>query len=142
MVHIADCEIAPGRKYVVEVEIIVVPGSIIPLIVRTTPKPQGKDWGDIVGNFDGVSWSAGNFLVNVDDVNAMLKFLSLKPAPHITVVDLVGPGPTFVNTDVNATDLLIILKAFKGDLYPPKVLLDGGYPDLQGGESLTDCPAN
>jgi hypothetical protein len=72
----------------------------------------------------------------------MIKFLTLKPAPHITVVDLVGPAPTFVNMDVNATDLLIILKAFKGEPFPPVALLEDGYPDLQNGDSLTDCPSN
>ena len=142
LVHITDCEIAPGRVYRVAVENCDTPGLFASLDMRTTPKPVGKDWGDIVGNFDGVSWSAPNGLVGVDDVLAMIKFLTLKPAPHITVVDLVGPAPTFVNTDVTATDLLILLRAFMGELYPPFVLVDGGYPDLQNGESLTDCPPN
>ncbi len=140
--HVTDCEIAPGRVYRIEIEDAKAPGLFKNLDLRTTPKPVGKDWGDIVGHFTGVNWTAPNFLVNVDDINAMLKFLSLKPAPHVTVVDLVGPGPTFVNMDVNATDLLIIIRAFLGELYPPFALVDGGYPDLQNGESLTDCPAN
>ena len=70
-------------------------------------------------------------------LEAMLNFLTLKPgSPHVTVVDLVGGAPTFVNTDASATDLLIILQAFAGSEYPPAVLLNEGYPGLLGGASL------
>ena len=75
--------------------------------------------------------------MGVDDVNALIKFLSLKPAPHITVVDLVGPSPTFVNTDVNASDLQQILKAFSGDPFPPAPLVADGYP---ADGDVTQCP--
>lgn len=136
VVHIGDCEIAPVRTYGISATTDGVVFSN-PLVIGTIEKPQGKFWGDVVGNFDGVVWSPPNGLVGVDDVNAVIKFLSLKPAPHITVVDLVGSSPTFVNTDVNASDLQQILKAFSEGVFPPIPLLVDGYP---ADGDLTQCP--
>ena len=136
VVHIGACEIAPVRTYAISAT---ADGAVFsdPLVVATIEQPQGKFWGDIVGSFDGIAWSAPNGLVGVSDVQAMIKFLSLKPAPHITVVDLVGSSPTFVNTDVTATDLLILIKAFLADPFPPVVLVKGGYP---ANGDVTQCP--
>jgi choice-of-anchor B domain-containing protein len=142
LIHITDCEVAPGQVYRIEMEDSNAPGLFAELVIRTTPKPDGKDWGDLVGSFDGLSWSEPNGLAGVDDVLAMVKFLTLQPAPHITVIDLVGPPPLSVNIDANGTDLLMILKAFKGELFPPKPLLIDGYPDLHDSGSLSDCTGN
>jgi hypothetical protein len=97
--------------------------------VGTIRLPQGKQWGDMVGNFDGILWSEPNGLVGVDDVLAMIKYITLKPAPHITVVNLVGEVPNFL---VNASDLLTALQAFGSDSYPPVAFTTQGPP--------TDCP--
>ena len=101
-------------------------------------KLQGKFWGDVVGSFDGVSWSGPNVLVNVDDVVATIAFLTLKPgAPHVTVLDLAGGAPTFLNFDVNATDLQLVLEGFGSGTFPPLALTGTGYP---ADGDVTQCP--
>lgn len=143
LVHIADCEIAPDQTYGIIVETAQIPGVFSdPLVIGTTPKPQDKSWGDLVGSFDGTTWSAPDNLVGVNDVQAMIKFITLKPAPHITVIDMVGGKPTFFNFDLNVRDLQILLKAFKGDAFPPQTILADDYPDLTNGASLADCTGN
>ena len=150
LVHIVDCEVAPSRVYRVEVESPALPGVFAALDIRTSPTPEGKDWGDIVGSFDGTTWSAGNLLVGVDDVSAIIKFLTLKPAPHVTVCEMLSAvGPTYVNMDVSADELGQVIRCFQGELYPPLPMVLGGYPDLNdivvppaGVETLLDCPPN
>ena len=136
VVHLSDCEIAPAQTYGVSAT---TDGTSFSsrLVVATTPKPQGKFWADLVGNFDGVAWSGPNWLVNVDDVSSMIKFLTDKPAPHITVVDLVGAAPTYTNCLINATDLQMVLSGFKGDPFPPVAITALGYP-VSG--DVTLCP--
>lgn len=136
VVHIGDCEIAPVRAYGISATSDGVVFSER-LVVGTIEKPHDKDWGDIVGSFDGVEWSATNGLVSVDDLFAMIRFLTLKPAPHVTVVDLIGSFPTFVNMDVNASDLQQMLKAFVGGPFPPLAMVFDGYPD---DGDVTLCP--
>ena len=143
LVHIVDCEVAPGRVYRVGVETSALPGVFAELDIRTSPKPEGKDWGDIVGNFTGTVWTAGNLLVSVDDVSAIIKFLTLKPAPHVTRCEMLSAiGPTYVNMDVSADELGQIIRCFQGELFPPLPMVLGGYPDLQAGGLLTDCTGN
>lgn len=136
VVHIGDCEIAPVKTYGISATSDGITFSDS-LIVGTIERPLDKHWGDVVGKFDGTEWSPPNGLLGVDDVSAILKFLTLKPAPHITVLDLVGPSPTFLNMDVNASDLQQILIAFKGGLFPPIPLLVDGYP---ANGDVTLCP--
>ena len=112
--------------------------SLIHSSLGTVPKPQGKSWGDLVGGFDGVDWTRSNNLVNVDDVAAVLSYVANKPGkPHITRVDIAGASPTFTDFIVNATDLLLELKAFQGDSYPPLPFVAEGYP---ANGDLTQCP--
>ena len=127
-VHVGDCEIAPVQSYALSAT---TDGSIFsdPLVLATIDKPQGKFWADIVGSFDGTTWSAPNYLVNVDDVVAWVKYVTLKPAPHVTVVDLDGETPNFI---INATDLQFILAGFRGETYPPPSFSNQGPP--------VDCP--
>ncbi len=65
----------------------------------------------------------------MDDVTAVIKFITLKPAPHITVVDLGGEVPNWL---INASDLQFVLGAFKGNSYPPVAFPNQGGP--------ADCP--
>ena len=123
-VHVGDCEIAPVTSYAIRSSQDGVSFSE-PLYVGTIGKPQSKFWGDTVGNFNGVDWTAPNFLVNVDDVVAWVKYVTLKPAPHITVVDLDGEAPNFV---INATDLQFVLQGFGGKPYPPSAFPTQGGP--------------
>ena len=137
VVHVGDCEIAPVESYALRATaegIIFSP----PLVLGTIEKPQGKFWGDIVGGFDGTSWSGPNGLVNVDDVSAWVKYVTLRPAPHVTVVDLAGPAEThFVNFVINATDLSLILQAFRAQPYPPPPFIADGYP---ADGNIENCP--
>lgn len=82
-----------------------------------------------MGSFSGVSWSEPNGLVSVDDVVAWVKYVTLKPAPHVTVLDLDGETPNFI---INATDLQYVLSGFRGDSYPPPAFANQGGP--------ADCP--
>lgn len=128
VIHVGDCEIAPARTYGLRTTFDGVFFSE-PLIVPTIEQPQGKFWADLVGSFDGESWSGPNRLVNVDDVVAMLQFLTLRAAPHITMLDLANEQPNFI---INATDLLLILQGFGGSTYPPPPFSNQGDP--------TQCP--
>ena len=128
VVHVGDCEVAPFRIYAISATGDGI--SFSPrLVLGTTRSPQGKFWADLVGSFDGFDWSPPNGLLGVDDVSAMIKFITLKPAPHITVVDLSGQVPNWL---INATDLQIVIGAFKGDPYPPVAFPNKGSP--------ADCP--
>jgi hypothetical protein len=100
-----------------------------PLILETITKPESKFWGDLVGSFDGVIWTIPNGLVNVDDVLAVLKFIKLKPAPHVTVIDLANEVPNFI---INASELQFSLQSFSGKPYPPVPFDNQGTPG--------DCP--
>ena len=96
----------------------------------TIAKPQGKFWGDLVGSFDGSSWSAPNRLVGVDDVVSMISFLKLDSTrPHTTWVDLGGEAPNWL---VNVSDLQFVLEGFGGKTYPPIAFFHQGPP--------SDCP--
>lgn len=140
VVHISDCEIAPAFFYAISATRDGVTFSD-PLIMGTVPKPEGKHWGDVVGSFDGVEWSKPNGLVSVDDVLAIIKFLTLKPAPHLTVVELAGEVPNWL---INATDLQLVLKAFTADPYPPlgfpTHVCEGGADDGVLCDPLVDPP--
>jgi hypothetical protein len=136
VVHIMGCQIAPKETYGISATMDGVLFSDS-LVVGTITKPLGKDWADVVGNFNGFTWSAPNGLVGVDDVSAMLKFITLKPAPHITVLDLAGQAPRYVNFLISATDLGLVLKGFKGETFPPLADVVDGYP---ANGDVTQCP--
>jgi len=124
LVHLADCEIAPVQTYGVSASVDGVNYSE-PLLVATTPKPQGKFWGDLVGALSGGIWTAPNYLVNVDDVLAWIAFVTNRTAPHVTVVDLDGEVPNFT---INATDLQFVLQGFANRTYPPSSFSNQGGP--------------
>ena len=135
-VHLGDCEIAPVHTYALSTTTDGVSFSER-FHVQTIEKPDDKFWADIVGGFDGVAWSPANLIVGVDDVSAILKFLTLKPAPHITRVDLAGSAPTYTNFIINASDLGLVLQGFTGKTYPPIPYTVDGYP---ADGDVTNCP--
>ena len=130
-VHLRGCRIAPVKRYEISATANPATGLLSEsLTVETAGKPEGKFWADMVGSFDGVSWSRPNGLVNVDDVFAMIKFIILQPAPHVTVLDL---HPETANVLINASDLQMVLQqGFQGKTYPPPQFTN------QGG--ILDCP--
>ena len=137
--HIGDCETRPDRTYAVSAATETSPTMFsLPLYVGTTDKPQGKDWGDLVGGKSGLNWTAPNYLVNVDDVVAFIHFVTNKPIPpHRTVLDLEGPPTRWLNDVVNATDLQMIFSGFSGGVFPPPNFVMTGYP---ADGNVANCP--
>ena len=76
-VYITGCEIAPAATF--ELYPMLSGGTFLPPItLQTTARPGTvKYWGDIVGGFNGVFWSAAQGVVNVDDVLAILDLVSI-----------------------------------------------------------------
>lgn len=130
LVHIMGCHIAPVQRYTLTATADPLSNLFTPpLILETIIKPGIKFWGDLVGRFDGLEWTVPNGLVNVDDVSAVIKFITLKPAPHVTAVDLAGEVPNFI---INAAELQFSLLSFNGIPYPPVPFANQGTP--------ADCP--
>ncbi|MCH8242513.1 MAG: hypothetical protein IH897_07875 [Planctomycetes bacterium] len=92
------------------------------LSLDTILKPGDKWWGDVVGTFTGVEWTAPQGVTNFEDVTAAIKTWQGGPivAPdgnvaHLSVCD-VEPGD--INTVVNFNDVHAIIRAFQGEAYP------------------------
>jgi len=119
-VHVGDCAISPAATF----EVRSTPdGGVFsaPLVVSTTAKPAGKDWGDIVGNLAQGSWSPPNGIANVQDIVAVLQTIQgLPTAPHASVTDLqsVSASDPCLNRIVNTADVLIEVFAVAGSTYP------------------------
>ncbi len=120
-VHGGDCEIIPVAEYEVLATadgITFSPGLTVPTIELPS---GGKFWGDTVGGFDGVQWTAPNNIVNANDfIAALQKFQNLPTAPHVTVVDVQSVSSTdpCLNRVTNIADVFILLQAFQGNAYP------------------------
>ena len=139
VVYVGACAVAPVQAYAIRtVAAGLLPSE--PLIVSTILKPQGRYWGDVVGTNIGGEWLPPNGLVNVDDINAFLLFARASSAsPPWTAVDLGGPEPNYVNAEINATDLQLILQGFASQPYPPSVFVDSGYPaDMDLSQCMPD----
>lgn len=119
-IHVGDCAISPAAMY----EVRSTPNGIVfssPLVLTTTPKPQGKEWGDLVGVLASGSWTPPNGFANIQDITAVLHNIQAQPnAPHVSVVDLQATGTTnpCLNRIVNTADVLLEVRAVSGDSYP------------------------
>lgn len=123
ILHITGCPIEPTSAY--DVRAVTETDTSVALNVPTALQPGGgKFWGDAVGFFDGVEWTAAQGTVNIDDASVAISTFQggqvVAPTPgsqvaHLSVAD-VEPGN--VNTVVNFADVLILLNAFRGDTYP------------------------
>lgn len=123
VVHVGDCEIIPVADYEIAAtaEGLVFSSS---LAIGTTPLPalNSKLWGDTVGINNGVEWTPPNQLTNVNDVLAILHFItSSLPAPIFASVNLqaVSAPDSCLNPFVNTADVLISVRAIAGDSYGP-----------------------
>ncbi len=120
-IHGGDCEIVPVAEFEVLATadgVTFAPGLIVPTIDLPS---GGKFWGDTVGSFDGIQWTAPNNIVNANDFLAALqKFQNLPTAPHITVVDVqsVSSIDPCLNRIANIADVFLLLQAFQGNAYP------------------------
>ncbi len=122
LVHVGDCGVIPVASYAIRASIDNGQSFSADLLVDTIELPSGgKFWGDTVGSFDGIQWTAPNTIVNANDFLAALqKFQSLPSAPHITVVDVQSVSSTdpCLNRITNIADVFILLQAFQGNMYP------------------------
>lgn len=138
VVHVGDCPIIPVASYEISSTDNGVDFSL-PLVVNTIPLPSGgKFWGDTVGTFDGVQWTAPNGIVGGGDLTAVLQALQgLPQAPHWTWADLAPDRPDGI---VDCTDMYWSNNAFQGNIYPFSLDCSGalGACDLPG----TAVPAN
>ncbi len=120
-VHVGDCEIVPDAAYELRTTN---DGGVTfspALVVNTIVRPAPKFWGDTVGAFDGVQWSAPNNIVNANDFLAALqKFQNIATAPHVTVVDVqaVSSIDPCLNRITNIADVFLLIKSFQGETYP------------------------
>jgi len=128
VIHVGDCAVAPVYSYGLAASR---DGTVFSSILRvgTILRPVGKQWGDVVGSYNGINWTEPNRLVNVDDVVCWVKFTTLPSGdarrPHTTWLDLDGQRPNWI---VNATDLQLILQAFASKTYPPSAFPHQGGP--------------
>lgn len=116
VVHVGDVGIAPGVTFRVDALALGCPENNAasysqPLTVSTTGL-----WCDIVGLFDGTTWTAPNSVVSFIDVQAVLqRFLGLPSAPALVRADVDGEVP---NGAVNFADIQWVVRAFQGVPYP------------------------
>lgn len=124
VVHVGDCEIIPVSTYNIFTNM---PGPVeipTPLVVQTIPLPSlnSKLWGDAVGSNNGVEWTPPNQFTNVQDVLAILSFITgAAIQPHFTVANLqaISSFDSCLNSFVNTSDVLISVRAIAGDSYGP-----------------------
>ena len=124
--HLTGCPIMPTSTY----EIVPVLGGLPfgpALEAETQTKPGDKWCGDVVGFFDGATWTAAQGNVNIDDAVAALKTFqdpNAFNAAHVSVVDVhpnqpMQPPPgNQINKLVNINDVFQIILGFQGNEYP------------------------
>lgn len=120
VVHVGDCEIQPGATY----EIRQTEDGILfsqPLVVATAPRPAAKDWADVVGMNNGLEWTPPNGLANVNDILAILSYISgNNPSPTFYRANLqvISFNDPCLNWLVNTGDLFATVLAVNGQPYP------------------------
>ena len=121
--HVTGCPIEPTSVYGVQSVEGVVVSAVLPVATSLQPG-GGKFWGDAVGIFDGVEWTAAQGIANINDALAAIATFQcgqvVAPTPgsncaHLSIADI---EPGNINTVVNFADVLIFIKAFQGDMYP------------------------
>jgi len=114
VLHVRGCEIAPGNSYPVESTLDDLAFST-PFVVATTNVPLPREFGDVIGAFNGVDWAAPDGRVDANDVLAVVLTFQLNPiAPHKARVDLVPQVP---NTIIAGDDILAVVRGFANEPY-------------------------
>ncbi len=115
VIHVRGCEFAPGNSYVVESTLDDIEFST-PFVAMTTDVPLPREFGDIIGPFNGVDWEAPDGLVTANDITAVVLAFQLNPlAPHRSRVDLT---PQIANTIIGGDDILAVVLGFSSQTYP------------------------
>lgn len=122
VIHVGDCAISPVASYDVTVT---AEGTVFsaPLTVETIllPSMNLKLWGDVVGVNSGAEWSPPNQFTNVQDVLAVLAYITnatVKPTFQQANLQAISSIDPCLNPFVNTADVLILVKAVAGDAYP------------------------
>ncbi|MCH8149783.1 MAG: hypothetical protein IH987_17660 [Planctomycetes bacterium] len=117
IVNITGCEITPVAEFELRASVDDGQSFLPPISLHTIPQPGGgKFWGDTVGSFDGIEWSAPQGVVNIDDAVAIIKtFQEEDGAPEVPRTDVAPQEP---NRLVNINDVLFVIFAFQADPYP------------------------
>lgn len=122
-IHVGDCEIVPVANY--ELRATEDGGATFSpsLAIGTIPVPalNNKLWGDVAGNISGGTWTPPNQLSNVQDILAVLSYVSnapIKPTFQMVNLQAVSATDPCLNAFVNTADLFMAVKAAAGDAYP------------------------
>jgi len=120
--HVGDCEIMPVATYEVRAS---ADGTVFspPLALSTIPLPalNTKLWGDVAGINDGSQWTAPNQFTNVQDVVALLAYITnaaVKPEFQRANLEAVSAADPCLNNFVNTADVFIVVQAVAGGAYP------------------------
>ncbi len=119
-VNVGDCEIMPGSVYELRSTTDGITFSS-PITISTTPQPSGKDWGDVVGVFDGAGWTPPNGIANVSDIVGIIAAREGKPAAPAAVrcdLETVSTTDSCLNQLLNAGDIFVAVLAVRGVPYP------------------------
>jgi len=124
VVHVGDCEIIPSSTYQVFTAIAETVEVPTPFETQTAEVPSfnTKVWADSVGSFNGVEWTPPNRFTNVQDVLAILNFISnIAGRPEFPVVNLQATSApdSCLNPFINTADVLIAVRGVAGDNYGP-----------------------
>ena len=89
----------------------------------TAARPAtGRWWGDVVGVFDGTSWTPPQGVANIDDAVVAIRTWQggqvIAPTGNIAHLSVPDVEPANINTVVNFADVLILIQAFQGQPYP------------------------
>ena len=109
-VHVHSAEIIPDRIYEVRTQLD--DGTLTaPAFTTTAP------WGDTAGPFEGGRWSPPDGLVGITtDALACIEAFGHRPAaPPQELCDL---EPQIPDEVINILDIVYVLDAFRGLLYP------------------------
>ena len=122
VVHVADCAVVPVASYAIRATVDALVFSA-PLAVQTInlPSLNSKLWGDIVGMNSGSEWTPPNQFTNVQDIVAVLAYISgaaVRPTFQQANLQAVSTNDPCLNTGVNTADVFIVVRAAAGDPYP------------------------
>lgn len=121
VIAIGDCAVAPGGTYVVQAmhcdcDPEREQSYSLPLTVPAAGVPAPKNYGDVVGAFTVNGWTGPNGFANVNDVTASVQyFQGSVNAPTNLAVDIHPQRP---NRQINVSDILLLVFAARGELYP------------------------
>ena len=122
-VHVGDCEIIPVASYEIRASRDAIAfTNPHPVNTIALPSANNKLWGDVCGINNGTEWSPPNQFTNVNDVLALLAFISgAAIRPQFTVANLqaISSADSCLNAFVNTADVQVSVRAIAGDSYGP-----------------------